>query len=88
MSTQTSDAPQAAHKAPRLCRQDLPARDATAEQIADLAYRYWIERQKSLAPGSDMGDWLRAEAELFARREAALNEASEESFPASDSPAW
>jgi hypothetical protein len=87
MSTLTRDAPPAVREEPVLCAQGLPARDAAAEQIADLAYRYWIERQKSLAPGSDMGDWLRAEAELFARREAAIDEASEESFPASDPPA-
>jgi hypothetical protein len=57
------------------------------EEIAALARRYWEERQRSRQPGSALDDWLRAEAEIIRRREAAIDEASEESFPASDPPA-
>jgi hypothetical protein len=57
------------------------------EQIAQLAHLYWKNRQQSNEPGSDVDDWLRAEAEFLRRQEAAIDEASEESFPASDPPA-
>jgi Protein of unknown function (DUF2934) len=64
-----------------------PARGSMVREIADLAYRYWVERQRNGTPGSDIGDWLRAESHFLQKREAALDEASEESFPASDAPA-
>jgi hypothetical protein len=37
--------------------------------------------------GSELDDWLRAEEEILRAREEAIDEASEESFPASDPPA-
>jgi hypothetical protein len=37
--------------------------------------------------GSDLDDWLQAEEEILRAQEAAIDEASEESFPASDPPA-
>jgi DUF2934 family protein len=46
-----------------------------------------LSKQRGSAPGSALDDWLRAEKELIEAREAALDEASEESFPASDPPA-
>jgi hypothetical protein len=37
--------------------------------------------------GSQLEDWLQAEAEIREEQEQAIDEAEEESFPASDSPA-
>ena len=39
----------------------------THEEIARLAYTYWQARHG--APGSELEDWLRAEAELKRRSE-------------------
>ena len=60
---------------------------AEEEEIARLARRFWEERQRNHVAGSDLDDWLRAEEEVVRAREAAIDEASEESFPASDPPA-
>ena len=38
-------------------------------------------------PGSAMDDWLLAEKEILEAEKRAIDEASEESFPVSDSPA-
>ena len=56
------------------------------ERVRRLAKELY--RQRGNRPGSAMDDWLRAEEEI--RREAeerAVDEASEDSFPASDPPA-
>jgi len=45
-----------------------------------------IYRQRGNAPGSELEDWKQAEEEMVLAREAAIDEASEESFPASDPP--
>ena len=47
-----------------------------------------LSLQRGGAPGSELGDWLRAEEELVRAREEAIDEAVEESFPASDPPAY
>jgi hypothetical protein len=86
MPAQTIDALPARDDTRDSHSQGSRTRDTSTEEIANLAYLYWVERQRSRTPGSDIGDWLRAETEVIRRREAALDEASEESFPASDPP--
>jgi hypothetical protein len=39
-------------------------------------------------PGSELDDWLRGEAEILRAVNAAIDEAPEESFPASVAPAY
>ncbi len=53
------------------------------ERIRQRAYQRYIERGGQ--SGSDMEDWLTAEKEIL--QDEAIDEASEESFPASDAPA-
>jgi hypothetical protein len=53
------------------------------ERIRQRAYELYLQRDNS--PGDELDDWLRAEAEI--QREDAVDESSEESFPASDAPA-
>jgi hypothetical protein len=48
---------------------------------------YEIHLRRGSKPGSERDDWLQAEQEILREREAAIDEASEESFPASDPPA-
>ena len=52
------------------------------ERIRRRAYELYLYRDSQ--PGSDLDDWLQAEDEILRAREAAIDEASEESFPASD----
>ncbi len=46
-----------------------------------------IYRQRGNRPGSAIEDWIRAEREIREDEDRAIDEASEGSFPASDSPA-
>ena len=47
------------------------------ERIRRQAYELYLQRGNG--PGTELDDWLRAEAEIL--RENAIDEASEESFP-------
>jgi hypothetical protein len=65
-----------------------PQRDPWFEaRVRRRAHEIWLRRGGS-SPGSALDDWLQAEREVRESLDAAIDEASEESFPASDPPAY
>jgi hypothetical protein len=55
------------------------------ERIRSRAHEIYVQRGQQ--PGSALEDWLQAEGEIADADDHAVDEASEESFPASDAPA-
>ena len=73
--------------APTLARQMHVETLPREEQIRRRAYELY--QQRGNQAGSDIEDWLQAEAEILrAEGDARVDEASEESFPSSDAPAY
>ena len=63
-------------------RQNTQSREARIRLRAEELYR-----RRGNRPGSALDDWLLAEKEICEDEEHAIDEALEESFPASDPPA-
>ena len=63
-------------------RQNTKSREARIRLRAEELYR-----RRGNRPGSALDDWLLAEKEIRDDEEHAIDEALEESFPASDPPA-
>ena len=66
---------------------ELPGIALSLEQrVRYRAYELYLQRGNQ--PGSEIDDWLQAEAEIRRAEEEAIDEASEESFLASAPPVY
>jgi hypothetical protein len=72
--------------APRFVNEPSRSSVAVEERIRQRAYELYSMRAGQ--DGSALGDWLEAEEEIRRAQDALVDEASEESFPASDPPSY
>jgi Protein of unknown function (DUF2934) len=66
-------------------REPQPDKPSLQEKIRRRANELYLQRGSQAV--SELHDWLRAEVEIRQAEDAAIDEASEESFPASDAAA-
>jgi hypothetical protein len=69
-----------------LAREPRHDKPSVEERIRRRAHELYVQRGSQSV--SELDDWLRAEAEIPRAQVAAIDEASEESFPANDAPAY
>ena len=65
---------------------ETPIEISLEERIRRRAYELYVQRGSQ--SGSELDDWLQAEEEIRRAEDEAIDEASEESFPARDPPTY